>query len=245
MKAAVEDHAAGTRQTLHEIAKVRSSRRNPRNGFDVPEHGHVQEGGEVVHVAMIEDDARCAPGRLLPCWHACDDSGCESLGPVSIRTAVRGIELRSHGQGTLLETEEGPDLTDEELSGRPGRIEELRETFLRSRLAGAVPRFVERSFLLPIDGVVVAGRIDAIFGADDDGPWEIVDYKTGRREEPRTQLDVYALACIDVWRKRPEDLTLTYLYLSAGVERSYSIHDGGAVRRRVADWLRSIRAGDS
>ncbi len=160
----------------------------------------------------------------------------------------RWIELHSHGQGTLLETEEEPDLTVEELAGRPGRIEELRATFLRSRLAGAVPRFVERSFLLPIEGVVVAGRIDAIFGADEDGPWEIVDYKTGRvpdDDDPlvRTQLDVYALACIDVWRKRPEDLRLTYLYLSNGAERSYAVDDADAVRARVATWIRSIAAG--
>jgi DNA helicase-2/ATP-dependent DNA helicase PcrA len=160
----------------------------------------------------------------------------------------RWIELNSHGQGTLLEADEEPDLTVEELAGRPGRIEELRATFLASRFADAVPRFVERSFLLPLEGLVVSGRIDAIFGADDDGPWEIVDYKTGRVPEEsdplvRTQLDVYALACIDVWHKRPEDLKLTYLYLSAGTERSYAIGDVAAVRARVAGWLRSIEAG--
>ena len=159
----------------------------------------------------------------------------------------RWIELHSHGQGTLLETEEVPDLTVEELAGRPGRMEELRATFLSSRFAAAVPRFVERSFLLPLEGLVVAGRIDAIFGADDDGPWEVVDYKTGRvpaDDDPlvRTQLDVYALACIDIWHKRPEDLTLTYAYLSAGEERSYAVDDVEAIRARVAGWLRSIAA---
>jgi DNA helicase-2/ATP-dependent DNA helicase PcrA len=159
----------------------------------------------------------------------------------------RWIELRSHGQGSLLEADEEPDLTLEELAGRPGRIEELRTTFLESRLGRAVPRFVGRSFLLPVGGVVVSGRIDAIFGADDDGPWEVVDYKTGRvpdEADPlvRTQLDVYALACIDVWHKRPEDLKLTYLYLSSGRERSYTVDDVGAIRDRVAGWIRSIEA---
>jgi DNA helicase-2/ATP-dependent DNA helicase PcrA len=156
----------------------------------------------------------------------------------------RWIELRSHGQGSLLEEFDEPDLMAEEIAGRPGRIEELRTAFLQSRFASLVPRFVERSFLLPIEGFVVSGRIDAIYGADD-GPWEVVDYKTGRRpadddELAATQLDVYALACIDVWGRRPEDLTLTYLYLSGGGEVSHTVTDEGAIRDRVRTWLRGI-----
>jgi len=160
----------------------------------------------------------------------------------------RWIELHSHGQGSLLEAEEVPDLTVEELAGRPGRLDDLRTAFLRSRFAGMVPRFVERSFLLPIRGFVVSGRIDAIFGADDTGRWEVVDYKTGKRpsdDDPlaRTQLDLYALACIDVWAKRPEDLTLTYLYLATGEEVSHTVDDPDAVRARLAAWLGGISAG--
>jgi RecB family exonuclease len=72
---------------------------------------------------------------------------------------------------------------------------------------------------------VVNGRIDAIFAAPGGG-WEVVDYKTGRRpddDDPMSgiQLDVYALACMSVWRKRREDLTLTYFYLSSGQEVSH------------------------
>jgi DNA helicase-2/ATP-dependent DNA helicase PcrA len=199
-----------------------------------------------VSVGGLVDYGRC-PKRFY--WSAVRPLP-RFAGPAArIGTEIhRWIELSSHGQGTLLETDEEPDLTVEELAGSPGRIEELRATYLASRFAHAVPRFVERSFLLPFEGLVISGRIDAIFGADDDGPWEVVDYKTGRvpdEADPlvRTQLDVYALACIDVWRKRPEDLTLTYSYLSTGEERSYAIDDIAAVRRRVADWLRSIRSG--
>jgi DNA helicase II / ATP-dependent DNA helicase PcrA len=160
----------------------------------------------------------------------------------------RWIELHSHGQGSLLEEDDGPDLIVEELAGRPGRIEDLRRAFLSSRFASMVPRFVERSFLLPIGGFVIAGRIDAIYGADDDGPWEVVDYKTGKRprdDDPlgRVQLDVYSLACIDVWRKRPENLRLTYLYLSSGEETSYVVDDVVGVRDRVRAWLGGIAEG--
>ncbi len=155
------------------------------------------------------------------------------------------IERRSAGQATLLELEEEPDLTAEELARQPGLIRRLREAFLASRFANAVPLYAERPFLLSFDDVTVSGRIDAIFGLAD-GPWEVVDYKTGRRpaddELASAQLDLYALACIDVWGKRPEDLTLTYFYLASGEEVSRPAPEPDRVRERVAAWLSGIRA---
>ncbi|HEX6231367.1 MAG TPA: ATP-dependent DNA helicase [Actinomycetota bacterium] len=160
----------------------------------------------------------------------------------------RWIELRSRGQATLLEIEEErPDLTVEELAGTPGKLDDLRDTFLASRFASMVPLYAERPFLLPLHGVTVTGRIDAIFGVED-GPWEVVDYKTGRRpasDDPlaRMQLDLYALACIEVWHKRPDELRLTYLYLATGEEATHTPEDVDDVRRRVAGWLEGIVAG--
>jgi DNA helicase-2/ATP-dependent DNA helicase PcrA len=158
----------------------------------------------------------------------------------------RWIETRSRGQATLLEVDEEPDVTVEELAGKPGKLQDLREAFRTSRFGDMVPLYAERPFLLPVEGITVKGRIDAIYGVPD-GPWEVVDYKTGRipdEADPlvRMQLDVYALACLDVWHKRPEDLRLTYLYLSSGEERSYTVDAIDEVRTRVAGWLRSISA---
>ncbi|HEX5902242.1 MAG TPA: ATP-dependent DNA helicase [Actinomycetota bacterium] len=160
----------------------------------------------------------------------------------------RWIEMKSRGQATLLELEDEPDVTAEELAGTPGRLEDLRQAYVRSRFGDMVPLYAERPFLLPIEGVTIKGRIDAIYGAPD-GPWEVVDYKTGRlpsEDDPlaRVQLDLYALACIEVWHKAPEDLRLTYLYLSSGQERSHTIDDVDAVRRRIGAWLRGIGAGE-
>lgn len=157
------------------------------------------------------------------------------------------IERTSSGQTSLLELEEAPDLAPEELTGEPGKIERLRQAFLASRFGDMVPLHAERPFLLPVQGCFVGGRIDAIYGAPD-GPWEVVDYKTGKRpgkDDPlaRAQLDLYALACIDVWGKRPEDLTLTYLYLGTGEEVSHTVDDADVVRSRVAAWLEGIAAG--
>jgi ATP-dependent DNA helicase UvrD/PcrA len=157
------------------------------------------------------------------------------------------IERRSSGQGSLLELEEAPDFTSEELAGEPGKMERLQRTFSESRFATAPPLFAERPFLLYVEGFVVGGRVDAIFGTPG-GPWEIVDYKTGRRppeEDPLAglQLDLYALACTEVWRKRAEDLTLTYFYLAKGEEVSRPAGDPDETRGRVISALRGIAAG--
>ena len=44
--------------------------------------------------------------------------------------------------------------------------------------ADRAPLFAERAFLLRVGGFAVGGRIDAIYG-EPDGPWEVVDWKTG------------------------------------------------------------------
>jgi DNA helicase-2/ATP-dependent DNA helicase PcrA len=154
------------------------------------------------------------------------------------------IERRSSGQASLIELDEQPDLTAEELTGEPGKIDRLQKAFAESRFARAVPLFAERPFLLYIDGFVVGGRIDAIFGVQD-GPWEVVDYKTGRRppqDDPQAglQLDLYALACVDVWAKAARDITLTYFYLASGEEVTRPAGDVEATRGRVGRALAGI-----
>ena len=160
----------------------------------------------------------------------------------------RWIERRSSGQGQLLELDDAPDLTSEELADQPGKVDRLRQAFLASRFAGKVPLFAERAFLLRMEGFAVSGRIDAVFGESVEAPWEIVDWKTGRRpaaDDPLAglQLELYGLACIEVWGKRAEDLTLTYLYLADGEEVSHPMGDPEEVRVRVSESLRSIGTG--
>jgi DNA helicase-2/ATP-dependent DNA helicase PcrA len=198
-----------------------------------------------VSVSAVIDYARCAKRffwsvvRPLPRFS----------GPAArIGTEIhRWIERQGKAQATFLEIEDVPDLTDEDLAGLPGRTTELRRSFLESRFAGLVPLHAERPFLLSLDGFRVTGRIDAIYGTPD-GPWEVVDYKTGRRppeDDPFTglQLQLYALACVDVWGKRAEDLTLTYLYLSSGEEVSRPAGNLDEIRRRASGWLRSAALG--
>ena len=208
--------------------------------------GERIDAPQTVTVSSVIDYGRC-PKRFF--WSVVQPLPRFSGPAARIGTEVHAwIERRSSGQTSLLELDETPDLTPDELAGEPGRIERLRQMFLASRFADMVPLHAERPFLLPVGDRFVGGRIDAIYGAPD-GPWEVVDYKTGRRpsgEDPltRAQLDLYALACIDVWGKRPEDLTLVYLYLATGEEATYAVDEPDTVRDRVAGWLQAISNGE-
>ena len=170
----------------------------------------------------------------------------------SAREIHRWIERRSHGQGSAARASTSrPTSPPRSSTGEPGRIERAAgETFLESRFAGAVPLFAERPFLLPLEGVVVRGRIDAIFGAPrrrrgrssttrpGGGP-------TSRSARPHRSSTCTRSRASTVWGKRPEDLTLTYLYLSSGaggLVRRRTTRE--AIRARVATWLRGIAAGE-
>ena len=204
-----------------------------------------QEAPATVSVGGLIDYARC-PKRFY--WSTIRPLPRFSGPAARLGTRVHAwIERRSAGQEALFELEEIPDLTPQELTGEPGKEERLREVFLASRFASAPPLYAERPFLLRVGGHVVSGRIDAVFGTPD-GAWEVVDYKTGRRPpdgDPTAdiQLDVYALACVEVFGKRPEDLTLTYFYLASGEETRRSAGDVDDVRGRVAAWLEGIAGG--
>ncbi|MEA2521903.1 MAG: ATP-dependent helicase UvrD/PcrA [Actinomycetota bacterium] len=199
-----------------------------------------------VSVGGVVDFARC-PKRFY--WTSVRPLPRFS-GPAARRgTEVhRWIELRGAGQTSLIEIDAPPDLTADELSGEPGKVARLQDAFLASRFADRTPLFAERPFLLRLDGFTVSGRIDAIYGADLDAPWEVVDWKTGSKPADDDalvglQLDLYGLACVEIWRKRPEDVTLTYLYLAGPDEVTSAMRDPAEVRERVLERLHSIRAG--
>ena len=214
-----------------------------REGAD----GMVSDVGtaRTVSASGVIDYARC-PKRFY--WTTVRPLPRFSGPAARIGTEVhRWIERRASGQAVLLEMEEAPDLTTEELAGEPGKVERLRETFLSSRFADVTPLYVERPFLLRLGGFTVGGRIDAVFGQPDD-PWEVVDWKTGRRppsDDPLAalQLDLYGLACVEIWGKRADELTLTYLYLASDDEVSHPMEDPETIRERVLEALRSIDAG--
>jgi DNA helicase II / ATP-dependent DNA helicase PcrA len=126
----------------------------------------------------------------------------------------RRIEQHARGAaplgGTLEEVEEQYDLDAGERrgDGRAVTAEQLWANFERSRFAQMTPLMIEQPFTLYIgDGLSLEGRIDAIFEGDN-GVWEVVDYKTGAAEPDPLQLDLYARAIQQIWRRRAMPLWL-------------------------------------
>ncbi|MDP9093577.1 MAG: ATP-dependent helicase, partial [Actinomycetota bacterium] len=78
---------------------------------------------------------------------------------------------------TLLDVDELPGSADADADDSD--FVALREAFERSAWAARTPAAVEVPFEMAVDGSIVRGRMDAVFGNPVDG-WEVVDWKTGR-----------------------------------------------------------------
>lgn len=131
----------------------------------------------------------------------------------TIGTAVhRWIETRHGPQGVLVD--------DEAVSpAAPGVVAGLRGSFLASSYAELVPASVEAQFDLFVAGHMVRGRVDAVY-AHPDNTIELVDFKTGRppaEGDPsaETQLLIYAVAAVDSFGYKPEQLTASFVYLQS------------------------------
>ena len=167
----------------------------------------------------------------------------------------RRIELRASRQLVLLEPEVefDHDLAEPDIDrvGAEDIVTQLTSSFVASPYAELDPERVEAPFVLVVEGVLVRGRIDAVYRRD--GKLELVDFKTGLEPDPGdasalVQLDLYALAAVDTWGVRAEDLRTSYCYLRAGgpAEVHSSDWDEGriaAVRRELGARLAAIAGG--
>ncbi len=86
---------------------------------------------------------------------------------------------RRFGAAALVDLEELPGAADD--ADADADLEVLQRHFLASDWARLVPEAVEVAVETPVGGVVVRGRIDAVFRYETpDGPrWDVVDWKTG------------------------------------------------------------------
>jgi DNA helicase-2/ATP-dependent DNA helicase PcrA len=102
------------------------------------------------------------------------------------------------GADRLLDVDELPGAADEDAAPDEA-LAELQERFLASEWADRTPVQVEVPFATVVAGVVVRGRMDAVFQAAD-GTFDVVDWKTGRRptgadaSAAAVQLGAYRLA---------------------------------------------------
>jgi DNA helicase-2/ATP-dependent DNA helicase PcrA len=134
-----------------------------------------------------------------------DDLAQRLVRPVPQRpvpAARRGTEFHSwvearSGQRQLLDPGDLPGAADAALGDSD--LGDLQAHFLRTPYAARVPVEVEVPFEMTLAGHLVRGRIDAVY-ADDDGGFDVIDYKTGRQpagaaaESSAVQLSCYRLA---------------------------------------------------
>ncbi|EST36728.1 hypothetical protein N566_16140, partial [Streptomycetaceae bacterium MP113-05] len=139
-----------------------------------------------------------------------------------------------------------PMLGPDELPGadEPVGIEDerdlaaLKEAFTRTDYAHRTPFRVEAPFQLALAGRTIRGRIDAVYRDDGAGPdggpaYEIVDWKTGRRQDADPlQLAVYRVAWAEQRGVPPEAVTATFLYVRTGrLVRPPDLPDRAALER--------------
>jgi DNA helicase-2/ATP-dependent DNA helicase PcrA len=95
------------------------------------------------------------------------------------------------GAGELLDLDELPGAADED-AAPDSELASLQERFLAGEWAQRVPLRVEVAFATTIAGVVIRGRMDAVF-TDADGSYDVVDWKTGRLPRPGREADAAAV----------------------------------------------------
>ncbi|MEV0154381.1 ATP-dependent DNA helicase [Micromonospora sp. NPDC050686] len=113
-------------------------------------------------------------------------------------TAFHAWLEQRFGADRLLDVDELPGAADSDAAPDEA-LGELQERFLASEWADRVPVEVEVPFATVLAGVVVRGRMDAVFTRPG-GRYDVVDWKTGRQPTGReaaavaVQLAVYRLA---------------------------------------------------
>lgn len=113
-------------------------------------------------------------------------------------TAFHAWLEQRFGAERLLDVDELPGSADAD-GADDSRLEELKEAFLAGEWADRIPIEVEVPFATVLGGVVVRGRMDAVF-LDADGRYDVVDWKTGGRpagaaaKAAAVQLAAYRLA---------------------------------------------------
>ena len=128
------------------------------------------------------------------------------------------VESRA-GQRQLLGPEDLQGAADD--AGVDVDLAELQRSFLRTEYAGRAPVEVEVPFELALAGHVVRGRMDAVY-VDEDGGFDVVDYKTGRAPTgaaaaaAAVQLSCYRLAWAALAGVAPDLVRAAFLYVPTG-----------------------------
>ena len=140
--------------------------------------------------------------------------------------ARRGSEFhawleRRFGAAALVDVDELPGAGDDIEDDETQALTALQDRFLASEWASRTAEAVEVAIETPIAGVVLRGRIDAVF-ARPGGGWDVVDWKTGRPPGPEraralaVQLAVYRIAWARLHQVPVEQVSAAFFYASTG-----------------------------
>ncbi len=164
-------------------------------------------------------------------------------------TAFHAWLERRFGPDQLLDVDELPGAADEE-AAPDDELARLQELFEAGEWAGRTPHAIEVPFATTVAGVVIRGRMDAVY-ANPDGTFDVVDWKTGRRPPPgveadaaAVQLAAYRLAWARLAGVPVEQVRAAFHYVAEDVTvRPADLLDGAALNALV----RAIpeRPGDS
>ncbi|MFK3982976.1 UvrD-helicase domain-containing protein [Micromonospora sp. NPDC050397] len=136
-------------------------------------------------------------------------------------TAFHAWLEQRFGADRLLDIDELPGAADSDAAPDEA-LAELRERFLASEWADRVPVEVEVPFATVVAGVVVRGRMDAVF-AGPGSRFDVVDWKTGRlpvgpaADAAAVQLAAYRLAWAELAGVPLEQVRAAFHYVREGV----------------------------
>jgi DNA helicase-2/ATP-dependent DNA helicase PcrA len=124
-----------------------------------------------------------------------------------------------HDVSPLIEPDDLPGALDEDLSDAD--LAALQQQFLAGGWGERRPVAVEAPFEMTVGGRMIRGRIDAVY-RDEDGGYDVIDYKTGAMPHGRefevasVQLSIYRLAWSDLAGVDPSEVSAGFLYVREG-----------------------------
>jgi DNA helicase-2/ATP-dependent DNA helicase PcrA len=206
-----DDHVNPWRDEVDLLLAERDARSRAVGPLPVPLPGHLS----VSQLVLLHSDPQALARSLrrpLP----------SAPNPYARRgTAFHAWLEQRFGAVRLLDVDELPGAADAD-AAPDDQLTELQERFLASEWADRTPVEVEVPFATAVSGVVIRGRMDAVF-ADLGDRYDVIDWKTGRpptgpgADSAAVQLAAYRLAWASLAGVPVERVRAGFHYVRDGV----------------------------
>ena len=133
------------------------------------------------------------------------------------RAASRGTDFHAwvearFGQRALINRDELLGASDDDFVVADDKLKELQDAFEAGPYADRQPYAIEAPIQIVLGGRVIVGRIDAVY-QDDDGTFDLIDWKTGTKPADREQLAVYRIAWAKMHGIDPDRVKVGFYYV--------------------------------